>query len=169
MKAHTQTRSAALAGLLLLATLVLLTIAQSASAGANYPSYGGATGSVKLPPAEVLGRLHPTASVVSNGAVVAATTAGVGPGEVAIRPVVVVPFEVSQSAPSRFSLSESGPGSGTSPTGFSATPSVSSSTSVWIAVAAFAGGLAIILWMFARGRIRRREPSFDCSATLLGC
>lgn len=146
----------ALAGLMLLTAVLLLMVVQAAQAGTSTVQSG--------PPSERLAPQGGGTSVVLTADQVAAAVTG----EATIRPAVPGPHALRMAPPGRFTLSDTGPGGG--PTFAQSPPSPSApSGSVWIALAAFAGGLGIVLWALARGRVRRRQVTFDCESSLLGC
>ena len=151
----------ALAGLMLLSAIVLLTVVQAAQAaqvqgtGAGSGTSTGQSG----PPSERLALQGAGTTVVLSADEVAAA-----PVEASIRPAVTGPYALRMAPPGRFALSNVGPGGGTA-----LAQSSPSSGSIWVALAAFAGGLGIVVRALARNRIRRRQVTFDCEASLLGC
>ncbi len=92
---------------------------------------------------------------------------GIFTGEVTIKPSVVGLHRLSTPASGRLGrlngILQRDRTAAQSP------PSPATSTSIWIAVVAFSGGLLIVLWAFVRGRVRRRDATFDCEASFLGC
>ena len=162
MKIKYQARGASLAGLALLAALVLMMVAFAAQAAGN--PEGSTDTSVKMPPSAVLGRIHPT---VGNMAMTTSPGSGGGVGEVEIRPTFAGPLVAGAPAPGRFVTADTTGGGGT--VVVEETSLFGASSALWIALAALAAGLAIVLWAFVRGRVRQRQTGFDCEASLLGC